>query len=93
LGSAFLLYLLWNIGLLYYRNFKIGRIYLANYSSDFELLTGMVVFAIVNILTFFSASQLYSDPFVLIMIGLSSGTFLSVPFLISKYQRLVKGLN
>jgi hypothetical protein len=82
LGAAFLLYLLVNIGILYFRNYRIARVYLSN--TECEVLTGLVVFTIVNIISFFSASQLYSDPFVLIMIGLSCGTFLAVPYLASK---------
>lgn len=85
LGTSFLMYLLVNIGILYFRNFKIGKVYLPN--TEFELLVGLVLFAIVNLVTFFSASQLYSDPFVLIVIGLASGTFLSVPILASRYQK------
>ena len=82
LGVAFLLYLFINIGVLYFRNYRIAKIYLSN--TECEILTGLVIFTVVNIISFFSASQLYSDPFVLIIIGLSCGTFLAVPYLASK---------
>ncbi|MFN7631986.1 MAG: hypothetical protein ACK5Q7_01925 [Cyanobacteriota bacterium] len=82
LGAAFLLYLFINIGVLYFRNYRIAKIYLSN--TECEILTGLVIFTVVNIISFFSASQLYSDPFVLIIIGLSCGTFLAVPYLASK---------
>jgi hypothetical protein len=82
LGAAFLLYLFINIGILYFRNYRIAKIYLSN--TECEILTGLVIFTVVNIISFFSASQLYSDPFVLIIIGLSCGTFLAVPYLASK---------
>jgi hypothetical protein len=82
LGAAFLVYLLANIGILYFRNYRIAKVYLTN--TECEILTGLVIFTLVNIISFFSASQLYSDPFVLIMIGLSCGTFLAVPYLASR---------
>lgn len=86
LGAGFLVYFLSNIIILYVRNYKVGRLYIPNHS--FDVLVGLVIFTITNLISFFSASQLYSDPFVLIMIGLSCGTFLAVPFLASRYSSL-----
>lgn len=80
-GLLILISVAFNFAILYARNFKMGRIYLNN--SYFLTLFGMLLFVVVNILSFFSASQLYSDPFVLIIIGLASGTFLSIPLLSS----------
>ena len=65
------------------RNFKLIR-FLP--SDDIALVTGCFSFALANIVFFFSAAQLYSDPFVLIMIGISIGSVLSVPLLV--YSRL-----
>lgn len=79
LGSIFFAYMLINAVVLFVRNFKIGVHYLNK--DDFSLLVGMLTFVIANAFIFFSAGQLYSDPFVLIIIGLSLGTFLSIPFL------------
>jgi hypothetical protein len=50
------------------------------------LLLGLVSFGLANVLFFFSAGQVYSDPFVLIMMGLCFGAFLSVPSLIARHQ-------
>jgi hypothetical protein len=50
------------------------------------LLLGLLSFGLANILFFFSAGQVYSDPFVLIMMGLSFGAFLAVPTLIARHQ-------
>jgi len=50
------------------------------------LLLGMLSFGLANILFFFSAGQVYSDPFVLIMLGLCFGAFLSVPTLVARHQ-------
>jgi hypothetical protein len=66
-----------------WRNFKLIR-FLP--SDDIALVTGCFSFALANIVFFFSAAQLYSDPFVLIMIGISIGSVLSVPLLV--YSRL-----
>jgi len=84
IGIGIIAYILLNIAILYTRNFKLGSLYLP---ID-ELLTvvGLLIFTITNIINFFSASQAYNDSFILIMIGISSGTFLSVPILASKYQ-------
>jgi len=50
------------------------------------LLLGMIAFGLANILFFFSAAQVYSDPFILILMGLSFGSFLAVPTLVARQQ-------
>jgi len=50
------------------------------------LLLGLVAFGLANILSFFSAGQVYSDPFILLILGLCFGSFLSVPCLIASQQ-------
>jgi uncharacterized membrane protein len=50
------------------------------------LLLGLLSFGLANILFFVSAGQVYSDPFVLIMMGLCFGSFLAVPSLIARQQ-------
>ena len=66
-----------------WRNFKLIR-FLP--SEDIALVMGLLSFGLANIVFFFSAAQLYSDPFVLIMIGISFGSVLSVPLLV--YSRI-----
>ena len=62
--------------ILYVRIFFISR-QLVNIGAD--ILAGLALFTVANIFTFLSASQLYSDPFVLIIVGISSGSILAVP--------------
>jgi hypothetical protein len=62
-----------------WRNFKLIR-FLP--SEELSLVTGTLSFGIANIVFFFSAAQLYSDPFILIILGISIGSFLSIPVLI-----------
>jgi hypothetical protein len=52
------------------------------------LMLGLLSFSLANIPSFISAGQLYSDPFVLIMIGLSMGSFLAIPSLVAQQQLL-----
>ena len=66
-----------------WRNFKLIR-FLP--SEDIALITGNLSFGLANIIFFFSAAQLYSDPFVLIVLGVSVGSMLSVPVLV--YSRM-----
>lgn len=54
--------------------------------SNAYLLLGLVSFALSNILFFVSAGQVYSDPFVLLMLGVCFGSFLSIPTLIAYQQ-------
>jgi hypothetical protein len=86
IGIAIIGFLIFNIVILYLKNFKFAKYYLP---SDVLLtLIGLVIFSIVNFITFFTASQLYNDFFVLILIGISAGTFLAVPILASQYREL-----
>jgi hypothetical protein len=50
------------------------------------LLLGLVAFGLANVVFFFSAAQVYSDPFILILLGICFGSFLSVPTLIARQQ-------
>jgi hypothetical protein len=71
------------IGLSLWRNFKMlnrlppGIAY---------LMLGLIAFGLANILFFFSAAQVYSDPFILILMGLCFGSFLAVPTLVAHQQ-------
>jgi hypothetical protein len=49
-------------------------------------LLGLLSFGLANVLFFFSAGQVYSDPFVLIIMGLCFGAFLAVPSLIARHH-------
>jgi hypothetical protein len=84
IGLAILTYLIIQAIILYFRNFLLSR-KLLNFGSDF--LVGLTLFALANMVTFVSASQLYSDPFVLIMIGICLGSFLSIPYLYQVFNR------
>jgi hypothetical protein len=66
------------------RNFKLVK-YLPTEVSI--LLLGLVSFAIANVPLFISAAQLYGDPFVLILMSLSLGSFLAVPSLVAQAQQ------
>lgn len=66
-----------------WRNFKLIRFLPP---EDIALLTGCLSFGLANIVFFFSAAQLYSDPFVLVILGISIGSVLSVPLLV--YSRM-----
>jgi hypothetical protein len=50
------------------------------------LLLGLVAFGLANVVFFFSAAQVYSDPFILILLGICFGSFLTVPTLIARQQ-------
>ena len=43
-------------------------------------------FALANVPAFFSAAQLYGDPFVLILMSLCLGSFLAIPTLVAQQQ-------
>jgi hypothetical protein len=91
IGLAFLLYLLIQVIILYIKNYFLSR-QLLYMGSDF--LVGLALFSLSNLVTFISASQLYSDPFVLIMIGICLGSFLAIPHLYLKsYQSSSKSLT
>ena len=66
-----------------WRNFRLIR-FLP--SEEIALVAGTLSFGLANIVIFFSAAQLYSDPFILIMLGFSVGSMLAVPVLV--YGRL-----
>jgi hypothetical protein len=73
-----------------WRNYKI----LNHLQPDLAyLLLGLVSFGLANILFFFSAGQVYSDPFILIMLGICFGSFLSVPSLIVYRHRQAQSLG
>jgi hypothetical protein len=50
------------------------------------LMLGLVAFGLANVVFFFSAAQVYSDPFILILMGICFGSFLAVPTLIARQQ-------
>jgi hypothetical protein len=68
---------------LLWRNFRLIR-YLS--SEEIALVMGLLSFGFANLVFFFSAAQLYSDPFILVMLGVSIGPVLSVPVLV--YSRV-----
>ena len=68
---------------LLWRNFKLIR---SLDSEDIALVMGCLSFGIANLLFFFSAAQLYGDPFVLVVLGISIGPVLAVPVLV--YSRI-----
>ena len=76
-GVAFL------IMLCMYRNFRMLR-WLDPSIAYFML--GLVAFGLANVVFFFSAAQVYSDPFILILLGLCIGSFLAVPSLLAQQQ-------
>lgn len=76
IGLILFCFLLFQVIILYVRIFILSR-RLINFGSD--ILAGLTLFTLANMFTFLSASQLYSDPFVLIILGLSTGAILAVP--------------
>ena len=83
IGITFLIFLFSQIFILYVRIFFLSG-GLISIGSD--ILSGLALFTLANAFTFLSASQLYSDPFVLIMLGLSSGAILATPKIFLDYQ-------
>jgi len=73
---------------LLWRNFKLIR-FLG--SEDIALVMGCLAFGFANLLFFFSAAQLYTDPFILVVLGISIGPVLSVPILV--YTRMQQQPN
>jgi len=65
------------------RNFKLLRLLEPRLAF---LLLGLVAFGLANVAFFFSAAQVYSDPFILILLGICFGAFLAVPTLIARQQ-------
>ena len=85
IGGAIIGYLILNIGILIYKNVIAGSRYMD--TERFFLFMGLLVFTLVNIAAFFAAGQLYSDIFVLIIIGLCFGAFTALPVSISTYRK------
>jgi hypothetical protein len=56
-------------------------------AEQIALISGCLSFGIANMLFFFSAAQLYGDPFILVMLGISIGPVLSVPVLVYSLQQ------
>jgi hypothetical protein len=71
------------MGMVLLRNFRLLK---QLPQSTSALLMGLMSFALANVPAFFSAAQLYGDPFVLILMSLSLGSFLAVPSLVSQQQ-------
>jgi hypothetical protein len=65
------------------RNFRLLRLLEPRVAA---LLLGLVAFGLANLVFFFSAAQVYSDPFILILLGICFGSFLTVPTLIARQQ-------
>jgi hypothetical protein len=76
IGVIFFLFFIVQVLILYFRIFLLTTRFLV---PDPDILLGLALFAFANIVTFLSASQLYSDPFILIIIGLTSGAVLVIP--------------
>ncbi|MFN9622671.1 MAG: hypothetical protein ACK587_07560 [Cyanobacteriota bacterium] len=76
IGIAFFSFLIIQVIVLYIKIFSLSR-YLVVLGSDIVL--GLALFTLANVVTFLSASQLYSDPFILIVLGLCSGAILAIP--------------
>ena len=71
------------IALSLWRNFKMLQ---RLPSTVAFLMLGLIAFAMANVVFFFSAAQVYTDPFVLILVFISFGSFLAVPTLIARQQ-------
>jgi hypothetical protein len=87
LGIPGLLLIGWILSLsvkLIWRNFMLIRFLPA---EQIALISGCLSFGIANMLFFFSAAQLYGDPFILVMLGISIGPVLSVPVLVYSLQQ------
>jgi hypothetical protein len=82
-GMIVLAVILLLLGLVLLRNFRL----LSHFpQSTAALLMGLMSFALANVPSFFSAAQLYGDPFVLILMSLSLGSFLAIPTLLAQQQ-------
>lgn len=79
IGLAFFVFLAIQAMILYFKIFSLSR---NLYSVGSDILSGLALFTLANAVTFLSASQLYSDPFVLIVLGLCAGAILAIPRLI-----------
>ncbi|KEF42966.1 MAG: hypothetical protein ER33_03610 [Cyanobium sp. CACIAM 14] len=72
------------VGLVLLRNFRLLR---QMPQSTSALLMGLLSFALANVPAFYSAAQLYGDPFVLILMSLCVGSFLAIPTLLAQQQQ------
>lgn len=81
-GVALGLYIFANVIELSYKNFKLGKTMME--SDTFLVFFGLILFLSVNLATFFAAGQLYSDVFVLMILGVSFGAFTALPVVIAK---------
>jgi hypothetical protein len=88
LGMIVFSFLMIQVMILYFKIFLISR-QLISFGSD--ILAGLALFTLANVITFLSASQLYSDPFVLIILGLSSGAILAVPKMVINIRQNYSG--
>jgi len=75
---------------------KFGRLLLRNIrllrsfdQSTANLYLGLLSFALANVPFFMAASGVYGDPFVLILVGLSLGSFLAPPTLVYSQAALL----
>jgi hypothetical protein len=82
-GIIILVVILVLLGLVLLRNFRLLRQFPQPTAA---LLMGLVSFALANVPAFFSAAQLYGDPFVLILMSLCLGSFLAIPTLLAQQQ-------
>jgi hypothetical protein len=89
-GVLFVMFFLVQILILYFRILTISR-QIPILGKD--ILSGLALFTLANAVTFISASQLYSDPFVLIMLGLSSGAILAIPKILYEAQSNSSAMN
>jgi len=87
-GVVVLLLILMQFGRLLVRNTGLLRSF---DSSSANLYLGLLSFAIANVPFFMAASGVYGDPFVLILVGLSLGSFLAPPTLV--YNQAVQSLQ
>jgi hypothetical protein len=55
--------------------------------QTFALYIGLLAFSVANLPMFLTASQVYGDPFVLIVLSLCLGSSLSLPALLASFQR------
>ncbi|WP_216901264.1 hypothetical protein [Synechococcus sp. CCY 9618] len=82
-GMAILAVILLLLGLVLLRNFRLLKHFPQPTSA---LLMGLVSFTLANVPAFYSAAQLYGDPFVLIVMSLCMGSFLAIPTLLAQQQ-------
>ncbi|MFO0075325.1 MAG: hypothetical protein ACK531_03500 [Cyanobacteriota bacterium] len=82
-GMIIITVLLFMLGMLIFRNFRMLK-QLPQQSA--LLMVGMLSIILANIPSFFTAAQLYGDPFVLIILSICMGSYLATPVIAAKYQ-------